>query len=169
MSDVPEAIETEVLMVKAALADRVVVAEAFQRVINYYTSLRHLDDARHEAIETNLSRYVNEQLATAMEPVQKAVQDMWNHAELLATDTTVKHLGSAISGALTDHLEKVQSQLQLMSSRTEGVAYALDEIEERVKDIGGDISVKITQKKPKKKAKKSVTILGKLLGHDDER
>jgi hypothetical protein len=47
------------------------------------------------------------------------------------------------------------------------VAYALDEIEERVKDIGGDISIKVTQK-PRKKAK-PVTILGRMMGKSDDK
>lgn len=161
MDNVPEAIFDDVLAVKAALGERTDAAEAFQRVMSYYTSVRHLDDERRRAIETNLTRYVNQQLELAMKPVQKAVQDMWNHGELLATEKTVKDAGRSIADALIGSLNQVQDQLNLMSSRTEGVAYALDEIEERVKDIGGEISVKVTQK-PRKK--KQVTIMGKMFG-----
>jgi|KBSMisStandDraft_5_1062788.scaffolds.fasta_scaffold841774_1 hypothetical protein len=167
MDNVPEVIVDDVLEVKAALGGNVEAAEAFQRVISYYASLRHLDDERRRAIEQNLARYVNEQLEKAMVPVQTAVQNMWNHSELLATEKTVQGAGKAIAGAVVESLKQVQDQLTLMSSRTEGVAYALDEIEERVKDIGGDISIKVTQK-PRKKAK-PVTILGRMMGKSDDK
>jgi hypothetical protein len=166
MTDIPEVIADDVLEVKAALGGNVEAAEAFQRVLNYYASLRHLDDERRRAIEQNLARYVNEQLGKAMQPVTKAVQDMWTHADgVLATEKTVKDAGQAIAGALVETLNQVQAQLDLMSSRTEGVAYALDEIEERLTGIGGDINVKITQK-PRKK--KPVTIMGKMFGTKEE-
>lgn len=161
MDNVPEVIADDVLTVKAAVAGRVDAAEAFQRVISYYASVRHLDDERRRAIEQNLAVYVNQQLEKAMKPVEKAVQDMWNHSELLATEDTVMNAGQIIGKALREHMEQLTTQFQLLSNRTEGVAYALDEIEERVKGIGGDINVKITTK-PRKK--KPVTIMGKVFG-----
>jgi len=169
MDNIPEAIFDDVLEVKAAVAGNIAAAEAFQRMLNYFGSVRHLDDERRKAIETNLARYVNEQLETAMKPVTKAVQDMWTHADgVLATEKTVKDAGHAIAGAIVESLEQVQNQLTLMSSRTEGVAYALDEIEQRVKDIGGDINVKMKiSQKPRKK--KPVAILGTFGAKTDDK
>jgi hypothetical protein len=158
MDNVPEVIADDVLTVKAAVADDIEAVEAFQRVINYYGSLFHLDDERRRAIEQNLSRYVNERLELAMKPVETAVQNMWNHSEMLATEKTVKDAGQAIAGAIVETLKEVQDQLTLMSSRTEGVAYALDEIEDRL----GGMGAKIKRKKPKQ-----VTILGKMLGKEE--
>jgi len=159
MDNVPEVIVDDVLAVKVAVAHDIEAVEAFQRVLNYYTSVRHLDDERRRAIETNLAWYVNDQLAKAMAPVEKAVQDMWSHSELLATEKTYKHAGTAIASALQDSLERVQTQLTLMSSRTEGVAYALDEVEERLTGLGA----KIKKKKPK-----PVTIMGRIMGKGDK-
>jgi hypothetical protein len=159
MDNVPEVIVDDVLTVKAAVADDIEAVEAFQRVISYYASLRHLDDERRRAIEQNLARYVNQQLETAMKPVETAVQNMWNHSDLLATEKTVKEAGHAIAGAIVETLKQVQDQLTLMSSRTEGVAYALDEIEDRLGGMGAKI---------KRKKAKPVTILGRMVGSKEE-